>query len=145
LKAQWSKVLGFKSLPKDHYNLYKSITNYSFIRLKDLRLKRGYFDERKLADIKSKGKHSYFYNVKEFLDSDLKIFKNPFKETGIPQGLPISALLANIYMSPFDEQICEKLVREKNVFYRRYSDDMIFICDISQVDYVKEFIEKCYR
>jgi hypothetical protein len=49
LKQEWSKLLGFKSLPRDHYNVFKSITNYSFINQADLRTEKGTFDEKILA------------------------------------------------------------------------------------------------
>jgi len=141
LKLMWAKTLGCKSLPKDHYNLFKSITKYSFINLKELKTKNGRFDEKELAEIRNNGIHAYFNSVKDFLDSDLTIYKNPKKSKGIPQGLPISALLANMYMFPFDKTIVDDLTIKKNVFYRRYSDDMIFICERSQIDEVKEFVE----
>ena len=60
--------------------------------------------------------------------------------SGIPQGLPISALLANIYMLPFDEVIIEELAIKKNVFYRRYSDDIIVVCEKNQVKEIEDFI-----
>ena len=100
------------------------------------------FDEKKLAEIRKNGKHSYFHSVKGFLESDIKIYKNPSTIKGIPHGLPISAMMANIYMYEFDKAIIEQLVETSNVFYRRYSDDMIFVCDKSEVEAVGEFISK---
>ena len=70
----------------------------------------------------------------------MKIYKNSEDKKGIPQGLPISALLANMYMFPFDKIICDELGVKKNVFYRRYSDDMIFICEKNQISEIKEFV-----
>jgi retron-type reverse transcriptase len=49
------------------------------------------------------------------------------KTAGIPQGTPISAVLANIYMLEFDKVIHNWLSARGGV-YRRYSDDMLFIC-----------------
>lgn len=51
--------------------------------------------------------------------------KEPY---GIPQGSALSALLANIYMIPFDIEMKE-YAKSLNAIYRRYSDDIIFICD----------------
>ncbi|MEL6561496.1 MAG: reverse transcriptase domain-containing protein [Bacteroidota bacterium] len=136
------KCLGCKSLPKDHYNIYKSITNYSFINLNDLKVDHRRFDEKKLSEIRKIGKHSYFHSVKDFVESEIKAYKNHAKTKGIPHGLPISALMANIYMYEFDKEITEHLVGTSNVFYRRYSDDMIFVCDNSEVEVVDEFISK---
>jgi hypothetical protein len=141
LKKAWINVLGGKSLPKNHYNLYKSVTKYSFINLNDLKTSNGHFDEKELAAIRNTGKQAYFHSVKDFLDSEIKIYKNPKKDKGIPQGLPISALLANIYMYDFDNAICDELVSKKNVFYRRYSDDMIFLCTENQIEEIMEFVD----
>jgi len=48
------------------------------------------------------------------------------RDFGIPQGTPISALLSNIYMIPFDENIFD-LVGVDGL-YRRYCDDIIIVC-----------------
>lgn len=140
LKKIWSEVIGCKSLPKDHFNIFKSVANYSFINLHDLKTKGFGFDEKELSIIQNSGRNSYFRSVRDFLDSDIQVYKNPTKGVGIPQGLPISALLANIYMLPFDRAIIDELSVLKGVFYRRYSDDMIFICNKEQVEEIKSFV-----
>ncbi|MFK7001140.1 reverse transcriptase domain-containing protein [Flavobacterium oreochromis] len=144
LKLIWAKILGFKTLPEDHYNIFKASTNFTYVKLNDLRINKRHFDEKKLSKLKKEGKHSFFENIKELIDSDIIIHKNQKhkngKIIGIPQGLPISALLANIYMLPFDEAIIEDLVKPLNVFYRRYSDDIIVICNEKQVETVESFV-----
>ena len=140
LKLSWAKVLGFKSLPKDHYNLFKAATNYSFFNLASLKNARGHFDEKRLASFKNNGRDAYFESVKEFVDSDVQVFKNPTKGKGIPQGLPISALLANIYMLNFDRAIVKRLVEGMGVMYRRYSDDMLFVCKRGDRDAVEKIV-----
>ena len=64
---------------------------------------------------------------------------------GIPQGLPISAVLANIYMWRFDRAISDYL-KSIGGYYRRYSDDIIIVCDANRHDEVlsilKELISK---
>ena len=45
---------------------------------------------------------------------------------GIPQGTPISAVLANIYMIKWD-LLLKEWVDSKNGFYQRYSDDFIIV------------------
>ncbi|WP_299222329.1 reverse transcriptase domain-containing protein [uncultured Aquimarina sp.] len=144
LKLIWSKILGNKSLPKDHYNIFKAVTKFSYVKLDDLKTVNGHFDEKLLAKLKKRGKHTFFYNIKDLIDSDTIIYKNQKKKNGkiagIPQGLPISALLANMYMLPFDEAITNELVKKDSVFYRRYSDDIIAICNKDQIDEVNNFI-----
>lgn len=59
---------------------------------------------------------------------------------GIPQGTPISATLANIYMLPFDEYVFEK-TNSRNAFFQRYSDDLIIICDQADEKHFYELIK----
>lgn len=151
LKLAWAKLLGHKTLPKDHYNIFKACTRFSYVKLNDLRTKNNHFDEKQIAQLRNKGKHTFFESIKDLVDSDIIIHKNQKKNAnrkliGIPQGLPISALLANIYMLAFDEDIINELTIKQNVFYRRYSDDIVFLCEESQIDpvyiFVKEAIKK---
>lgn len=60
---------------------------------------------------------------------------------GIPQGSPISATLANVYMLDFDEHIYNTTV-SKRAFYQRYSDDLIIICDRVDENYYHQLIEE---
>ncbi len=140
-------MLGKKSLPKDHYNLFKATTKFSYVKLNDLRTKNGHFDEKELSKLKKQGKHTFFESIHNLLDSDIIIHKNQIQNiekelVGIPQGLPISALLANIYMLPFDEAITEELTKKHDVFYRRYSDDIIVICKENQIKRIESFVKK---
>lgn len=147
IKLSWAKILGYKSLPKDHYNLFKAISKFSYVNLKDLKTKNGHFDEKELAKHKKNGKHTFFDSIQELLESDIVIHKNQKQNEnkelrGIPQGLPISALIANIYMLAFDEAIVNELTIKHNVFYRRYSDDIVVLCKENQIDFVEDFIVK---
>jgi len=58
---------------------------------------------------------------------------------GIPQGSPVSGLLANIYLIDFDNDIKNNF---PDVFYRRYSDDLVFVCRKDQRISLLEFIDK---
>lgn len=145
LKLAWSKILGNKCLPKDHYNIFKATTKFSYVKLNDLKIKKNHFDEKKIAENRKIGKDTFFKNLKELINSDIIIHKNQKKDTngkiqGIPQGLPISALLANLYMLSFDEKIINNLTKKNNIFYRRYSDDIVFICEENQTEFVEDFV-----
>ena len=62
---------------------------------------------------------------------------------GIPQGTPISATLANVYMLDFDERVHEAAIdSSKNAYYQRYSDDLIIICDRKDEDYFYQLIKE---
>lgn len=156
LKQKWKWLLSVDELPKDHYNVFKACTKFNYILVDDLRIskkkikRRKYgFDESKLAKIrKEKGFRSFFESNEEFRncikEGNLRIYSNPFfKEganVGIPQGLPISALLANIYLYDFDLQIVNHIVEEMKAYYKRYSDDIVIICKPSQSDYIEKYI-----
>lgn len=117
LKLQWCKVLGTNSLPNDHYKLFKNIVNQCKINLEDIRKA---YPEFHPTEMRSNGRVC----PKEFLKS-VKRLKRTSKK-GIPQGLPISALLANIYMLEFDSFIT-KATSDVNGFYFRYCDDILIL------------------
>lgn len=156
LKKAWIDILGETTLPKDHYNVFKATTRFSYILLNDLRIKKNRynngFNEKKLAEIRNRlGINSFFESAKEFreylLSGKLKIYRFPFRNkkkeiVGIPQGLPISAVLANIYLLEFDKVICERVVDELGATYRRYSDDIIFICNAQNSDKIDSIVKK---
>lgn len=59
------------------------------------------------------------------------------KNIGIPQGLPISNILAQIYLSSLDEEISKR-----RFFYLRYVDDILILNDGPISDFRKENIKK---
>lgn len=61
------------------------------------------------------------------------------EKKGIPQGTPISATLANIYMLDFDERVYSEISNPSRMaYYQRYSDDLIIICEQKdEEDFVK--------
>ncbi|MCF2218452.1 hypothetical protein H9Q08_03960 [Chryseobacterium sp. PS-8] len=156
LKQKWKWLLDVDELPKDHYNVFKACTKFRYVLLDDLRIQRKNrkgrrlgFDESKLAKIrKEKGFKCFFESNEELRktikEGKLKIYKNPFTRdklsVGIPQGLPISALLANVYLYDFDLNIVTELVQELGVYYKRYSDDIVVICKPNQSEYIEKYI-----
>ena len=81
-----------------------------------------------------------FCKKDEFLKVKNKLLKNSKKikvngklinrNFGIPQGSPISSILANLYLFDFDKKINNYI--DKKGIYRRYSDDMIVVCPIDE-------------
>ncbi len=96
-----------------------------------------------------------FCETDEFFDeaTDLirvdKPYKNALRESldkeeikGIPQGTPISATLANIYMLDFDDRVYAAASDSKrNAYYQRYSDDLIIVCDRKDEDFFYQLIQ----
>lgn len=93
-------------------------------------------------------KDEFFKEAVDLIRVD-KPYKKTIRESlnkpvkrGIPQGTPISATLANIYMLDFDQSIfVETNSTSKNAFYQRYSDDLIIICDQKDEDFFVELIK----
>lgn len=161
LKNKWAFIIGEEKLPNDHYNVFKSCTNFNYVLLDDLRkrktnsLRRSGFDESKLAAIRrEKGFKCFFESNEDFRNhikqGKLRVYNNPFRKTssngkkikiGIPQGLPVSAVLANIYLYDFDKSIILDLVDKRGAFFRRYSDDIILICKVEDIDFTRNYVE----
>ena len=155
LKEAWCKLLNVIRLNPAHFNVFNAATNFRYILRDDLRLnphnhgKRSGFDEKKLASIRKKyGKEAFFESEEDFRnavkDKAFQVYKHPFVKNkipvGIPQGLPISAVLANLYLLEFDKEVLRKVVNEFGGFYRRYSDDILVICRPDQADETERFI-----
>jgi len=74
---------------------------------------------------------------------DVRKKLNKAEKKGIPQGTPISATLANIYMLDFDERVYSEVTsKSKEAYYQRYSDDLIIVCDQKDEEYFYDLIQK---
>lgn len=157
LKTAWINLLQKPTMPADHYNVYRAATRFSYINRDDLRISqqasgsRYGFDEKKLAAIRKLGVVAFFESPKAFRDElksgRLRVHRNKFTNErgemiGIPQGLPISAVLANLYLLGPDQTIFDEVVGKMGGYYRRYSDDIIVICRPEEKQKVKDIVEK---
>ena len=137
LKKQWCSLIEEELLPKDHYTVYKNITKYSSWELEDLLeingLPKTNWGKREL------NKKNVVLEKVEFDKHRDHIVKNKLSY-GIPQGSPISAVLANIYMLEADKLIYEK-VSQYDGFFMRYSDDFIIVIPVETCDDKKLFGE----
>lgn len=132
LKEIWSNLLDKESkrLPEDHYNIYKSITNYSFVKKEDL----GDAIEKMGSTPNHKICHPPQFR-KYIRGGDL--INTHSEDRGIPQGAQISAMLSNAYMFGFDK-FMKELVNEKDGMYRRYSDDIMVVLPTRNKDDIEE-------
>ncbi len=155
LKQAWCNLLKVDKLNKAHFNVFNAATEFRYILKDELRLnsaskgRRRGFDEKKLASIrKNHGIEAFFESVDDFKEAlknkKLKVYKHPFMKNGwpvgIPQGLPISAVLANLYLLEFDKVILDAIVDKSGGFYRRYSDDIMIVCKEDQADWIEKFV-----
>jgi len=135
LKNQWQSLLNKTSLPEDHFSVFKAITRYSSVDQTQAYSHREFTGE--FASIK--GLCSVQKMRKKIKDGRLQVSVNK-KPYGIPQGSPISGLLANVYMLDFDKKLADD-AKARNAFYRRYCDDIILICDECDRDYFVKLIQ----
>lgn len=123
LKRQWCSLLKCDRLSDDHYSVFKNVTAYSKWELKDLLVLNGFSDD--WAGRKSLNSQVRVLTPRQFKESRSQIVKNA-DHYGIPQGSPISAVLANVYMLEVDKLIND-MVLGLGGMYMRYSDDFIII------------------
>lgn len=167
LREIWKEILDVEVLPPDHFNVFKNITRFSHVdivdifnefqneiitRKRDTKGKHLPVKRKRVAKIqflKSQNAIAFctkqeFLKVKNKLLQPSKTFKNKdgsiiYKNFGIPQGSPISAVLANMYLLHFDNVI-RKFVENCGGIYRRYSDDMVVVCPLNKKDDISELI-----
>lgn len=147
LKTAWKDLLGVdvnEKLPDDHYAIYRAITKTSYVNLEDVVQVIGL---KHVNDIHRKDVECFCSSYKEFREKFAKTGKvreHPFQKLipngkkvrcGIPQGTPISAFLSNLYMFEFDREMTS-LMSSIGGFYRRYSDDIVILCDPAMRDIV---------
>jgi len=134
LKNEWCDLLQLQALPKDHYNVFRSLTKFSKVDRHQL------FDIFDISQYTPKANNrKRVCSANEFRQQVRKaklVEPNPYGNMGVPQGSPISALLSNIYMLSFDEKMKEYVDTIGGQYYR-YCDDMLFIVPTSERDSVE--------
>lgn len=135
LKAQWQSVLGTKGLPDDHYAVFKSVTKFSVVLRDDV------FKEFKIPkNPRKQNTLNRICNADEFREIVRNQKMIEVNNVGIPQGSPISATLANIYMLNFDLGISRK-AQELNATYYRYCDDILIILPLNSTFDIETFVK----
>ncbi len=151
IKRTWNQTMGQTDMPCDEYAVFRSVTHYSYAEetevynlFKDRIIcrKAGKLKERSVKTMFDLRKHEAVAycttdDIREMKIHNL-IHVHP-DDKGIPQGLPISAALANIYMRDFDVKVNEH-IRSVGGIYKRYSDDIIVVCPIPVAAESKRFV-----
>ena len=129
LKQEIKSLLGINEIPTDLYAVLKSLMRFSYVELEDLIEHNGLkytLRKKKKFDDPSKYKTALGRNV---LRDNRELIKPGYAKLGkrgIPQGTPLSAVCANIYMLDADKNIND-YVTVRGGLYMRYSDDFIVI------------------
>lgn len=137
LKNAWQTLLGMSALPDDHYAVYRSLTNFSFVNRDQI------YDTLGLSKNNPKNGRKRLCEPHEFR---AKVRNGGLIETnkskkGIPQGSPISAMLSNLYMMGFDEQV-HTHVQACGGSYYRYCDDILLIVPLEKEAETKNFVDQ---
>lgn len=140
LKRCLKDVLQVAELPRDYYQVLKSLMKYSYVNRKQL---KKWLTDQGINYEKNK---QYFLKPEDFraFRSSTRAVQKNMGSVGIPQGSAMSGLLANIYMIHADESI-HRIVQEYDGLYRRYSDDFIVVIpyySISSTEVFKGIIEE---
>lgn len=72
----------------------------------------------------------------------LDVSRKPPK--GIPQGTPISATLANLYMLAVDSDLAQ-FAEQAGGLYRRYSDDLLFVIESGRGPDIEDLVTDALR
>lgn len=141
LKAQWSRVMGVDRLPADHFRVFRSVTRYASVDRDALFAQMGYLA---VESVQNGGQRKRWVIRRQDVPTqicDPELFRslaakaaaagNPLVQVntagyGIPQGAPISDVLANIYLLDFDEEMLA-FAKSAGGYYMRYSDDILIL------------------
>ena len=126
LKSQICTLLGTKRLSEDYYKVFRSITKYSYVNFSEI---LNYYKlPDTIASRKELNKKHIILPIQNL--GKMVIIGSNKKSFGIPQGSAISAVLSNIYMLEFDQNVNE-FIKQYNGKYLRYSDDTIFVLPVT--------------
>lgn len=140
LKSQWSRVMGVERLPADHFHVFRSVTRYATVDRDALYARLGYLA---IEQGRNGGQHKRWLIRRQDVPTqicDPEMFRSlcgsevaggtliQVNEAGygIPQGAPISDVLANIYLLDFDEEMLA-FAKSAGGHYMRYSDDILIL------------------
>lgn len=152
LKSQWCSLISEPKLPPDHFAIFNSVTKHSSVMKNDL------YKKLKLSGVPNQKRPLRVCSPEDFrklVRGEEKIVLPEgwvkrglivTKSRGIPQGSPISAILANIYMLDFDKRLNDQ-IKSINGYYYRYCDDIFciippdidFDCESFVVSLLKEY------
>jgi hypothetical protein len=134
----WSFLIGKKSLPDDHLAVFKAITKYTVVDRDQVYERLGIIgplpeNPRRMGFLKKVDEIYQLCPPKVFREKICgvggkysKLLVRNKNDFGIPQGAPISDLIANFYLLYFDKSILE-LCAKNGGYYRRYCDDILLI------------------
>lgn len=143
LKQIWCEAIDKTRLPPDHFAVFKAITRFADVEKLSAYERLGHFGEKR-RDAAGRSIKGYLTSRQEFRNSPQLCSASTFRQKisgegtlssiievnkksyGIPQGAPLSDLLANMYLIEFDKKMLN-LMHSMSGSYLRYSDDILLI------------------
>lgn len=140
IRKQWIRLLEVDDLPTDHAAVFRSLTNYHWVNREAAYERLGYFGKKTakngtivqgfLVPFEAMPRQlctpAIFREKIAGKGAEPSIIKRNDKPYGIPQGTPISDLIANFYMIDFD-LFLKNIAQRNNGQAWRYSDDIILV------------------
>lgn len=120
LKEAVASLLGQSRLTSDWFNVFRSVTKYAWVERPAAREALG-------RDIPRRWRpNARICSPAEFRTAIRPILQKNDRGCGIPQGTPISAVMANAYLAQTDVELRDALGK-LDWSYRRYSDDILLL------------------
>ncbi|MDJ0685414.1 MAG: hypothetical protein QNJ84_11985 [Alphaproteobacteria bacterium] len=146
IKEVWCDLMEVDHLPPDHYAVFKNVTRYHVVDQKDVYRRLGFLETvnvngypRERYTVPFRKMPIQLCSPTEFRekicggDPNLPSLIRPNADEdgnllshGVPQGAPISDLIANFYLLEFDIAVCQ-YVNANGGRYMRYSDDILLV------------------
>lgn len=156
LKALWCRLLGVERLPPDHFAVFKNITKYHVVERVEAYKRLGFYGVKSTtksgkpidgylvpyADVPTQlcSPHDFRQKILGENGQYESLVIPNLKAHGIPQGAPISDLLANLYLIDFDVEM-NTLAKSLGGSYVRYSDDILLILPVP-VDQARQIMDE---
>lgn len=119
LLEKWKMLMDLEQLPSEQQIVFNSLTKFRYVVKAEMR-----------ASLAGKKKPKAMLCTPAQFNRVIKkdgLIRQNRKPYGIPQGSPISGMLANLYMYDFDLKMKSVIEDEMGGVYRRYSDDILLI------------------
>ncbi len=142
IKEIWCDLLGVERLPADHFAVFKNVTKYHVVEQKEVYRRLGFIEEKEVNGyprerytVPFREMPTQLCSPAEFREkiASVKGLIRPncdadgnLLDHGVPQGAPISDLIANFYLLEFDAAL-NAYAKSKGGRYMRYSDDILLI------------------
>lgn len=141
LYTLWCRLFAVKKLSEDHFQVFKAITKYAVVDKISVYERLGHFGVKRTGKngIPIRGYLTPYKKMpkqlcigKEFRkkiaggNGEKSLIRKNRKPFGVPQGAPMSDLLANLYLLDFDKIVAEQIKKLGGVYFR-YSDDILLV------------------